>query len=282
MIYAFVTMTVYIEYVFANNFAFDFVLLWSTVKIAKLKTSKTRFFCAVLSGTVVAIVLPLCSFGILLSVLSKLCLSLGIVWVLGGAKSKKHFFAIVILFWSLTFGMGGVLVCIYFCAGQNFALQNDLSLVSDSPFLLYIAGILVFGFVTKTLVDFLKSKKTNDRFEYDVTLHVGKERFVAKGFLDSGNQLCDDQSGLPVVIVTSQKLQKFFGDKIADQLLSKCGLLKNPHYTKFATLSGGVQKMIVFGIDGFFVDNKEYDVMIGLGNKSAFDCDLLLNAKTFF
>lgn len=272
-------MTVYIEYVFASNFVFDFALLLALSKIAKLIVAKKRLFFATLFGTAIAIVLPLANLGVLLSVFAKLLLSVGILIVLGGCKSKRHFFVLLILFWSLTFGMGGVMLGIYFLTKTDFALQQDLSVVSNSPVPLFVAGLLIFGFLVKSMVDFVNAKKTNSCFERQVKIVVGKFVFCAKGFLDSGNQLCDNQSGLPVVIVTSQKLKAFFANKLV-AVDGEDSLLKNVHYVKFATLAGGVQKMIAFGVDRVEIDKKCYDVLIALSKqKVCFDCDLLLNAK---
>ena len=188
----------------------------------------------------------------------------------------------LLLFWSLTFGMGGVLVGIYFLTETNFALQQDLSLVTDSPLPLYMAGLLIFLFLSKTLVDYVNEKKTNFNFEYEVMMFVENCKLSAKGFLDSGNQLCDKKTGLPVVIITSSKLKKFFAKKLADVVDGTC-LLKDVHYTKFATLSGGVQKMLVFGIDRVEINGHEQQVVFGIANqKACFNCDLLLNAKQKF
>ena len=273
-------MTVYIEQVFANNFVFDFILLFCVKKIARLNVTKLRLFCATLSGTVVAIFLPLLNLGSF-ALVAKLCLSVGIILVLGGAKSKKQFFANLLLFWGLTFGMGGTLVGIYFLTRQDFFLQDDLSVLSNSPFMLYAGGLLVFGFVAKNLVAYVNAKKTNVTFEYKVEITVANKKFVAKGFLDSGNQLCDVKTGLPVVITTSKQSRAFFADLLAKGVSAKKPLLKDPRYIEVSTLTGN-KNMLVFGVDKFVANGQESCVLIALGeNNGCFDCDLLLNAKMF-
>ncbi|MBR2029378.1 MAG: sigma-E processing peptidase SpoIIGA [Clostridia bacterium] len=273
-------MTVYIESVFANNFVFDFILLLCVKKIARLKVTKLRLVSATFFGTAVAVFLPLLNLGSF-ALVAKLCLSVGIVFVLGGYKTKKQFFANLLLFWGLTFGMGGTLVGIYFLTKQDFALQQDLSVVSNSPLILFAGGLLVFGFVAKNLAAYVNSKKTNVTFEYDVEITVKNKKFVAKGFLDSGNQLCDTATGLPVVITTSKQSHLFFSALLAESVSSKQPLLKDPRYIRVSTLTGN-KKMLVFGVDKFVADGKERAVLIGLGDKTCcFDCDLLLNAKMF-
>ena len=109
-------------------------------------------------------------------------------------------------------------------------------------------------------------------------MFVGGCKFVAKGFLDSGNGLCDNQTGLPVIIVTSKKLKKFFADKISC-FVDKSSVLKQMHYIKFATLSGE-QKMLVFKVDRVEINNKEQQVVVGMPNKQlSFGYDLLLNVN---
>ena len=101
---------------------------------------------------------------------------------------------------------------------------------------------------------------------------------MAKGFLDSGNGLCDDQSGLPVIIVTSQKLKKFFAEKISC-FVDNSSMVRQMHYLNFATLSGE-QKMLVFKVDRVEINNKEQQVVVGMPNKQlSFGYDLLLNVN---
>ena len=273
-------MTVYIEHVFASNFVFDFVLLLCLKKIARLNVAKLRLFCATFFGTAIAIFLPLFNLGCF-ALVAKLFLSVGIVFVLGGAKTKKQFFANLLLFWGLTFGMGGTLVGIYFLTRQDFALQQDLSVVSNSPLPLFVGGLFVFSFVAKNLVAYVNAKKTNATFEYKVEITVANKKFVAKGFLDSGNQLCDTKTGLPVVITTSKQSHLFFSNLLAQGVSAKKPLLKDPRYIEVATLAGN-KKMLVFGVDKFVANERVYSVLIALGEKTGcFDCDLLLNAKMF-
>jgi len=275
-------MTVYIEDVFVSNFVFNFVLLYFTSKISGQRIKKARLIFADIFASGIALILPLFNTSGIVAILLKLVLSVGIVFVLIGRKSKKQFVATLLLFWSLTFGIGGVLVGIYFLTAQDFAVTKDFSVLSSSPLPFYIAGLLLFVCGLKNLLKYIGTKKKNSAFLYDVTISFCGKVFEAKGFLDSGNQLCDSQSNLPVVIVTSTQLKSFFSEKIAQGLVSKTNLPPNFHYINFSTLSDTNQKMMVFCADSIIVDGKKHDVLIGLLQKKVFfgeDCDLLLNAK---
>ena len=275
-------MTVYIEYVFLSNFIFNFLLLYSVVKILKIKYRKLRLFFADLSGTAIAIVIPLFAVGHVLSVLIKLALSLLIVLILARYKSKKQFLAALLLFWGLTFALGGVLFGIYFIFGADFSLQQDLSIVSNSPLPLFVGGILCFVFLTKNLVAYISGKKASSKFIYNAVLMLDGVRYELQGFLDSGNQLADDASGLPVVIVVSQKKKNLVKEKVAESLDTKNDCIKNAHYITFSTLAGGKQKMFTFAPESFFVGDRQFDVVLGLAESTApikGECDVLLNAN---
>ena len=278
----FKSMTVYIEYVFLSNLIFNFLLLHFTVKILKIKYKKLRLFLSDLFGTAVAIIIPLFNIASILAVIVKLALSVGIVLILASYKSKKQFFAALLLFWGLTFALGGVLFGIYFIFGIDFSLQQDLSVVSNSPLPLFIGGILCFIFLTKNLVAYISGKKASAKFVYDVALILDGKRLNLQGFLDSGNMLEDEASGLPVVIIVSQKIKAAVKEKVAEILLNKTDGIKNAHYISFSTLAGGRQKMFVFAADGFFVGDRQFDVVLGLAESNApikGECDVLLNAK---
>ena len=148
-------MTIYIEYALFSNAVFDFILLRSLGAIMKISFSKTRLWLAVLSGALTAVAVPLFNLGVVLSVAVKLALSAAIVAIFARYGGKKRFAAALMLFWGLTFAMGGVLLGLYFMTGASFAVNADLSLSSDSALPLFAAGIFCFAFLPQKLAAFI-------------------------------------------------------------------------------------------------------------------------------
>lgn len=272
-------MTVYIEYVFLSNFIFNFLLLYATVRILKIRYKKRRLFAADLFGTAVAIAVPLLNLSVIFSVAVKLSLSVGIVLLLARYKSKKQFLAALMLFWGLTFALGGIMMGIYFLLGEDFALQNDLGVVSSSPLPLFAGGFLCFVFLIKNLVAYINVKRAGASFVYSVVLVVDGERIETSGFLDSGNRLVDGKSGLPVIIAVSKPLIQKLKQSVAESIISKKGWA-DAHYTEFSTLAGGSRKMFVFSAQSVIVNGKEVSAVIGLADEAKMqgECDILLNS----
>ena len=266
-------MTIYIEYALFSNAVFDFILLRSLGAIMKISFSKTRLWLAVLSGALTAVAVPLFNLGVVLSVAVKLALSAAIVAIFARYGGKKRFAAALMLFWGLTFAMGGVLFGLYFMTGASFAVNADLSLSSDSALPLFAAGILCFAFLTKKLAAYICGRRMSASFVYDVTMTLGGKRYSVKGYLDSGNRLTSD--GLPVIIATSGRMRNAVARQAAEDLLDG-----RARYAEYSTLAGGTRKMPVVECGDITVGGRRLNALVGAAGKTtaAFGCEVLLGA----
>ena len=266
-------MTIYIEYALFSNAVFDFILLRSLGAIMKISFSKTRLWLAVLSGALTAVAVPLLNLGVVLSVAVKLALSAAIVAIFARYGGKKRFAAALMLFWGLTFAMGGVLFGLYFMTGAWFAVNADLSLSSDSALPLFAAGILCFAFLTKKLAAYICGRRMSASFVYDVTMTLGGKRYSVKGYLDSGNRLTSD--GLPVIIATSGRMRNAVARQAAEDLLGG-----RARYAEYSTLAGGTRKMPVVECGDITVGGRRLNALVGAAGKTtaAFGCEVLLGA----
>lgn len=265
-------MTVFVEYAFFSNFVFDFLLLYCTVKLMKIDFRKVRLFLSDLLGSIVAVALPLFDLG-LFALPAKLALSVAMIAVLASYGGKKQFFAALLLFWGLTFALGGVLCGVYFLTGQDFAVQSDLAVVSTSPLPLFAGGVLLFAFLMRALAAYICNKRSANKFIFDVTLVLDGKKLKLKGFFDSGNRLVDPNSGMPVCIAVSDRLLKRLKSFAAEKIVAKGDV----HCINFVT-PAGKKKMTVVGADGFFVEGKEVTAALGIADAPcAAEWDLLLN-----
>jgi|GEM_PF-2893664 len=124
----------------------------------------------------------------------------------------------------------------------------------------FVYVFLIFGLIRH----FFKTKR-HKKFEYKITFYEKENVFSAIAYLDSGNFLEDNLTGLPIVIVDYNVFFHLSGCRIEDLLINKCNL-KNSHYINYSTISGS-EKMLVFDIDRVEIDGQEKKCHLGLNLK---------------
>ena len=273
-------MKVYVELVLADNFALTFLLARLTYYLLGEMPSKVRMFFGSLFGAVCAVFYPLIENNFLL-LAAKLCVYAGISAIL---FRPRRLLKGMIFFLLLTFTYGGALFAL------GYLTYGSLIDALTKPFVSFPIGVgLLTAYVMFATVKVLarKLKKSRDvrEFLYDAELRMFDKTVKCRAFLDSGNRLYDDSSGLPVVIVAMSTLQKTLTDsQVTQLLLGNTKTIKGSHYIEFGTVSGK-SKLLVFRPDELVVyigDKKNIisDVMLGVAFKRITDAEsygLILN-----
>lgn len=214
-------MKIYLDVIWALNLLFDTFLLFLTAVILKRQVKLLRL---VLGGFI----------GSLLIIMSvtplhhaaghpggKLTFSIFMVLAVFGYKRFGLFVKALMTFYVTTFLLGGTLT------GVHYFLQFDLNLATNVA----IADIKGFGDPISWLFVLLGfplawhfSRRTIEQFEMtkiqydslaDVEVRFMGMTFSLKGLIDSGNQLYDPISRMPVMIVSIAKmLEKMPGEII--------------------------------------------------------------------
>lgn len=199
-------MEIYIEYVFIENFLYDFVLLWLAFYSTRVKT---RWYCLTASaclGGVFALVFPLLHLP--MSLLTVLKLTVGALLCLlafGKISTRKgwgRYLLTTVLFYAFSFGFGGTLLVVY------DVLPSGEKIPSGWVFL----GFAVLSLVGIWLGKRLYARRMLFRRVYACTVSAGEGRISAEGFYDSGNLA--EKNGLPVCFLSPSLFYELFGTEI--------------------------------------------------------------------
>ena len=267
-------MSVYIEYVIADNLAVDTLILCLVFWSLKEKVPKLRVFCSAAMGTAMACLLPLFTLHWALLLLVKVTISVAMVLLV---KGKRKFFLYFVLFYLYTFLFGGAVVGIFYLAAGDFGLSDGaLSYELDVPMGLFVAGILLVVVLAKKLFALFYRRREQENFTREVRIVWGGREITAKGYVDSGNLLT--YRGLPVVLADCDTVLRLLGVKDFGGLDSH-----NPsfEYIEIGTMSG-TKRVPLFRVDKLFADGAEYDgVYCGISfEKFKTACEVLLNCMT--
>lgn len=273
-------MKVYIELVIADNFAITFLLARLSYYLIGEPLSKLRILSACAVGTAAAVFYPFLE-GVWLPIALKIVTGLVLSVIL--FKPKK-FLKGMLFFFILTFTYGGALFALGLFVHGNVEAALTKPVASVPVGITLLAAYVLFIGLKRAIFKIRKSRDING-FIYDAEIRVCGSSVECKAFLDSGNRLYDDKSGLPVVIVGAGTLAKALGDEqMSNLLLGKTSGFDGAHYVDYSTV-GGKSKLFVFRPDELVVyvaDKKNIisDVMLGVAFKRLSDVEsygLILN-----
>ncbi|GHV01431.1 sporulation sigma-E factor-processing peptidase [Clostridia bacterium] len=201
-------MTVYIEYFLAYNLSLDLLISVFTLRILRLAAKPWRVLLAAAAGTAAAALYPFLRVPAVPMLLIKCGAAGAAVFLLYAFKSVRKYFAAYVAFIFVTFLFGGAA---YAFLNLPFDIFGNLRPDGKDA---AIAAACAAAFVGYFLISFVKRlHKTRDTagFMRKISVFIDGKRADLNAFLDTGNQLYDPVSGLPVVLIERAAFCQLFG-----------------------------------------------------------------------
>jgi stage II sporulation protein GA (sporulation sigma-E factor processing peptidase) len=216
-------VTIYLDVIWFLNFCIDALLLMLTAIILKRKWITWRIICSSLLGSSYVLLLFINTDYNVYHPLVKFLLSILIIWICFGYKRFSYFVQGLCMFYFVTFITGGGIV------GLHYFLQSDVEVMGGmiktrssgmgdpvSWLFVFIAFPLLWLF-TKRRIDHIEVKKVRYDQIVSVEIMIDSTVFKAKGLIDSGNQLHDPISKVPVMILDMTQFQQQFPNEIIER-----------------------------------------------------------------
>ena len=261
---------VYVEQVLIDNFLLTYILLLTSYHLIKYNYSKLSLVLASTFSCILALVFPLVNvFGVWL-VIFKLCCGYIIIFIAGAKLQFKRQIKLYLSFLFATAFYAGV----YFAL--NYALFNSFD-VNFVPIGFFACIIFILAKITlKTLKKYSSPWFCDNVFDFELIIKNKKLKFSA--FLDTGNMLFDNITGLPIIIVEFNTISQILNKKEKLCLLScskTCLMFDGLHYTSYACLKGE-EKLITFKPCAVYIFYKgkktKVDCMVGVSTNRLFTC----------
>ncbi|MBU5317109.1 sigma-E processing peptidase SpoIIGA [Clostridium bornimense] len=197
-------MIVYLDILLIENFIVNFFLLYITIKSLSIEVNYKRLLASSMLGALYVITY----FYNFNGILNSLPLKLIIGYLLVAIVLKENTIGIKI--------KGSILYLLYtvLLAGICFFLAQNSKVYIYRGFIfnfsskkLLLSLILIF-FLLDRMYKFIKDSLFVNKFIYDMELILGDEIIKLKGFLDTGNELREPITNLPVVFIESTVIDK--------------------------------------------------------------------------
>ncbi|MDV3427806.1 MAG: sigma-E processing peptidase SpoIIGA [Bacillota bacterium] len=208
-------MVVYLDTLIFENFIIDFFLLYVTLQLMKIKVKIWSNGLASLAGSLYAAAYLLNTkiFGF---ILFKLFFSFIMIFItLRGGKLKRIIYGTVILI-SLSMLLAGF--CIFTVPAENlYFYWNGISYKN------ILIGIMLTYILLWQIIYYIGEKKRINNLLYNVEIVSKYGSKVIKCFLDTGNNLREPVTKIPVIIIYSSCLKEFN--------IEQSDLVKIPYFT---------------------------------------------------
>ena len=279
-------MTIYIDVVFIENLIMNYIILFATSIIIKIKVKHIRLILASSLGAIYSIIAYMSILEVYSSVILKIILSVIIVYIAYNPQNVKNMWKYLVIFYMTSFVFGGAaFALIYIVKPQDILMKNGLFL-GTYPLKTIILGTIVAFVVIVTSFKLVKSKISKKDMFCTIKININKVEIETKAMIDTGNLLKEPISNTPVIVVEHTLLYDCMPKEILNNLENILGgdfeniseEVKNKYISKLKVIpfsSLGKQNGMLIGIKPEEItvindenENKINNVIIGIYNKS--------------
>jgi len=200
-------MTIYIDIVFIENLCMNYIILFATAFIMKIKIHHLRLILSAALGGVYAILSYMQIVQMYSNMLLKIVLSICMVYIAFIPKNIKVLLKELIMFYLVSFVFGGcAFALLYFVKPQDIFMKDGVY-IGTYPLKIALLGGIVGFVITYIAFKVVKSKIVKKSLFYNVELKMEERVIKIKTMLDTGNMLKDPITGVPVIVIEKEGLQ---------------------------------------------------------------------------
>lgn len=279
-------MTVYLDIVFLENIIINYIILYATGIISKVKIKQTKIILGSIIGAIYSIIYYIFKLKIYSSVILKIILSILIIYISFNSKNFKELAKQVLLFYLASFVFcGAVIAIIYMVNFQDITIQNGV-LIGNYTIRTILIGIVVAYFTIIIGFNIMKAKITKKDLICDIEISINNRKIISKAMIDTGNMLKEPITNMPVIIMEHTLFYDIMPKEILNNIEKILGgdlsnlsnNLKEEYISKLKVIpfsSLGKQNGMLLGIKGENLiihlknETKTIDkVVVGIYNKS--------------
>lgn len=278
-------MTIYIDIVLIENLIMNYIILFATSIVLKLKVKHMRIIIASLLGAIYSIVAYIDFLKMYSNIIMKIILSILIAYIAFNPQNIKKMWKDLAVFYLISFVFGGVaLALIYIVKPQDILMKKGLFL-GIYPLKTIILGAIVSFFIIIIVFKMLKNRISKKDMFCNIEIKINNQLIKTNAMIDTGNFLREPITNTPVIVIEHTLLYKCIPEEILNNLENIIGgdftavpqNLKEEYISKLKLIpysSLGKQNGMLLGIKPDYSkiiteeEEKEVNVLIGIYNKS--------------
>ena len=251
-------MTIYVDVVLLENLCMNYIILFGTGYILKLKIKHLRILASSLVGAIYAILAYAGIFPMYANILVKVVLSICMVYIAFYPKNIKGMAKELIVFYLVSFALGGcTFALLYIVKPQDIFMKNGVY-IGTYPIKIALLGGIVGFVITYVAFKIVKTKMSRNELLYDIKIKINGNELTTKVLLDTGNMLKDPISNNPVILIEKKMLYDILPKEILENTSNMLGgdfkesdTLSNEYRTRLRIIpftSVGKQNGMMLGV----------------------------------
>ena len=221
-------MTMYIDIVIIENLIMNYIILYATGIVTKVKMKKIRVLISSLIGAIFVAIQYVTNLKIYSNIIVKTILSILMIFIAFNPQKIKQLGKQLILFYLTTFTFGGVATyLIYVIKPQDIIIKNGM-FAGQYVFKVIFLGAILAVIVIKFSIKIIKTKINTKDMYCNIEIKLDSKIIKTKAMIDTGNLAKEPITNTPVVIVESSLLESYLPKELLrniDNVLA--GDLKN-------------------------------------------------------
>lgn len=199
-------MTVYVDVVLFENLCMNYIILFGTGYIIKLKIKHWRILVSSSIGAVYAILAYMGIFPLYANIVVKIILSLCMVYIAFNPKNIKAIIKELVVFYLVSFALGGCAFALLYIVRPQDIFMKDGVYIGTYPLKIALLGGVVGFIITYVAFKVVKTRMNKNELIYEIVLKINEKELTTKVMLDTGNMLKDPISNNPVILIEKKIL----------------------------------------------------------------------------
>lgn len=211
-------MTIYLDVVFLENISMNSIILYATGVVTKTKCKIWKILLSSLIGAIYVIGTYLSNSYIYLNLISKILLSISMVYIAFNPKNLKLLFKYVIIFYLTSFVFGGcAFFLLYYIKPQEILYKNGF-LTGTYPIKIAFLGAMIGLVIISIAFKIIKNRLSKNDMFCDLKIKYKNKIVLVHAMIDTGNLLKDPITRMPVAVVQKNMLEKIIEKDVLDSL----------------------------------------------------------------
>lgn len=202
-----IVLTVYVDVLIILNTLVNYFILLAVRKITRAHTSRFRIALGSLAGGVSSMLIFLENLGLVMTIL-KLFTALLMTVITFGIKPFKSLLKKVFWLFAISFVFGGLMLAVYIFFDADILIYTNGIVYFDID-VTFLVVCSVFSYIVITVITKFTDKKAPQSKEYYITIQQNGKSVTCKALMDTGNNLREPFSSLPVVMAEKKLFNQF-------------------------------------------------------------------------
>lgn len=216
-------MTVYVDVVLIENLCMNYIILFGTGYIIKLKIKHWRILVSSSIGAVYAILAYMGIFPLYANIVVKIILSICMVYIAFNPKNIKAIIKELALFYLVSFALGGCAFALLYIVRPQDIFMKDGVYIGTYPLKIALLGGIVGFIITYVAFKVVKTRMNKNELIYEIVLKINEKELTTKVMLDTGNMLKDPISNNPVVLIEKKILYNILPKELLENTKNMLG-----------------------------------------------------------